>query len=145
MELLKRSNRSLKTCLFGYPEWQTMAKEHLKQFFTVNTYFYASFYTNNLLPAARKFEKTYQNTYHKMMEARYPKHGMLGYDTGFYFLKGLATYGSRFNAEANKLPIQSVQTGFSMKRVNNWGGFINQKVFFIHYTSNSEVEKNDFD
>lgn len=145
MELVKRNNRSMNICMFGYPEWQTMTKEHLKQFFTINTFFYTSFYTNNLLPTARTFEREYQNTYHKMMEPRYPKYGMLGYDTGFYFLKGLSAYGNRFDQESHKMSIRSVQTGFLMKRVNNWGGFINQKVFFIHYNTNSQVEKNDFD
>ena len=145
MELLKRNNRSMAICLFGYPEWQTMTKEHLKQFFAVSTYFYTSFYTNSLLPEARRFDKEYHNTYRKVMEDRYPKYGMLGYDTGFYFLKGIAKCGSRFDEDINRLPFNPVQTGFLMKRVNNWGGFINQKVFFIHYATNSEVERNDFD
>lgn len=145
LELLKRNNRSMAICLFGYPEWQTMTKEHLKQFFAVSTYFYTSFYTNSLLPEARRFDKEYHNTYHKMMEDRYPKYGMLGYDTSFYFLRGISICGNRFDEDVNKLSFNPVQTGFLMKRVNNWGGFINQKVFFIHYATNSEVQRNDFD
>lgn len=145
LELLKRNNRSMAICLFGYPEWQTMTKEHLKQFFAISTYFYTSFYTNSLLPEARRFDKEYHNIYRKMMEDRYPKYGMLGYDTGFYFLRGISICGNRFDEDVNKLSFNPVQTGFLMKRVNNWGGFINQKVFFIHYATNSEVQRNDFD
>jgi len=29
--------------------------------------------------------------------------------------------------------------------VNNWGGFINKKVFFIHFTKDHELIKMDFD
>lgn len=145
MELLVRNNRSSNICLFGYPEWQTLTKEHLKQFFAVNTYFYSSFYTNNLLPEAKRFERSYRNCYHKLMADRYPKFGMLGFDTGYFFLKGLSQYGSSFEKNVDKMRIIPIQTGFLFKRVNNWGGFINQKVFFVHYTPQSEVVKIDFD
>lgn len=145
LELLKRNNRNMKMCLFGYPEWQTMTKEHLKQFFAIDTYFYSTFYTNNIMQSSRNYERLFKNTYHKMMEERYPKYGILGYDTGLYFLQGLATYGNNFDEEADNMKTKAVQTGFLMKRVNNWGGFINQKIFFIHYKTNTIVEKIDFD
>ena len=38
--------------LFGYPEWQTYTDDHLANFFELDTYFYSSFYTNNLFPEA---------------------------------------------------------------------------------------------
>ena len=38
--------------LFGYPEWQTYTDDHLSNFFELDTYFYTSFYTNILFPAA---------------------------------------------------------------------------------------------
>jgi LysM repeat protein len=145
MELLKRNNRSMKLCLFGYPEWQTMTKEHLKQLFAIDTYFYSAFFTNNIMQSSRNFEKLFKSTYHKMMEERYPKYGILGYDTGLYFLKGLSTFGNQFDDEADNVKTKSIQTGFYMKRVNNWGGFINQKIFFIHYNTNSIVEKIEFE
>jgi LysM repeat protein len=145
LQLLIRTTHSTTIRLFGYPEWQTMTKEHLKQFFEVNTYFYSLFYTNHLLPEAKAFEKNYRNWYHKVMANSYPKYGMLGYDTALFFLKGLSTYGSAFDANIGKLKPTPVQTGFYFKRVNNWGGFINQKVFFVHYSPQSEVTKIDFD
>jgi hypothetical protein len=79
------------------------------------------------------------------MESRYPKYGMLGFDTGFFFLKGLSQYGYSFDQNAHKMNISPVQTGFSFERINNWSGFINHKVFFIHYTPQSQVIKLDFD
>lgn len=145
LELLARHNRSSNISLFGYPEWQTMTKEHIKQFFAINTYFYTAFYTNDILPEARQFEHNYRGWYHKMMEVRYPRYGMLGFDTSFFFLKGLHEYGGHLENNVNKLQVRPVQSGLLFKRVNNWGGFINQKVFFVHYTSSSEVSKIDFD
>lgn len=131
--------------LFGYPEWQTYTKDHLDAFFELDTYFYSSFYTNNLLPSAVHFTKSYQKWYGKDMDERYPKFGMLGFDTGYFFLKGLSNYGSEFEKDIQQLDLIPIQTGFKFQRVNNWGGFINRKVFFVHFTKNFELLKLDFD
>ena len=131
--------------LFGYPEWQTYTNDHLEAFFELDTYFYSSFYTNNLLPAAVNFTKNYRKWYGKDMDERYPKYGMLGFDTGYYFLKGLADYGTDFEKNMQRMQLIPIQTGFKFQRVNNWGGFINKKVFFVHFTKNYELVKLDFD
>jgi LysM repeat protein len=131
--------------LFGYPEWQTYTKDHLSVFFELDTYFYTSFYTNNLLAAPRSFNANFRRWYGKDMEDRYPKYGMLGFDTGFFFLKGLALYGSGLENNLDKMRLTPIQTGFKFDRVNNWGGFINRKVFFVRFTPQFELIKLDFD
>ena len=131
--------------LFGYPEWQTYTKDHLEAFFELDTYFYSSFYTNNLLPAAVRFTNSYRRWFAKDMEERYPKYGMLGFDTGYYFLKGLSDYGSDFEKKQQLMNLTPIQTGFKFQRVNNWGGFINKKVFFVRFNRNYELLKLDFD
>lgn len=143
--LTVRENPEVSIHLFGYPEWQTYTKDHLETFFELDTYFYSSFYTNNLLPAAISFTKNYRRWYNKEMDERYPKYGMLGFDTAYFFLKGLSCYGSNFENEMQKMNIVPIQTGFKFQRVNNWGGFINKKVFFVHFTKNFELKKLDFD
>ena len=140
-----RQNPETSIHLFGYPEWQTYTKDHLDAFFELDTYFYSSFYTNNLLPSAAEFTQNYRRWFGKDMEERYPKYGMLGFDTGYYFLKGLSKYGTTFEENLNRFNVSSIQTGFKFQRVNNWGGFINRKVFFVHFTKNYELLKLDFD
>ena len=44
-----------------------------------------------------------------------------------------------------KFAVTVVQTGFKFERVNNWGGFINRKVFFVHFTKDFELIKLDFE
>ena len=145
LTLLVREQPESRFHLFGYPECQTYTKDHLEAFFELDTYFYSSFYTNNLLPAAINFTKSYRRWYGKEMDERYPKFGMLGFDTGYFFLKGLARYGSSFEKNMQGLDLIPIQTGFKFQRVNNWGGFINKKVFFVHFTKNFELVKLDFD
>ena len=48
-------------------------------------------------------------------------------------------------AKLNKVTVTPIQTGFKFERVNNWGGFINRKVFFVHFTKNYELIKLDFE
>ena len=145
LTLLVRESPESRVHLFGYPEWQTYTKDHLESFFELDTYFYSSFYTNNLLPAAINFTRSYRKWYGKEMDERYPKYGMLGFDTGYFFLKGLSHYGSAFETNMQKLNLIPIQTGFKFQRVNNWGGFINKKVFFVHFTKEFELVKLDFD
>ena len=140
-----RDNPDYRMQLFGYPEWQTYTNDHLASFYELDTYFYSSFYTNNLFPEAIRFSSAYRKWYSKNMSNTFPKYGMLGFDTGYFFLKGLSQYGSNLEDKLNKVTVTPIQTGFKFERVNNWGGFINRKVFFVHFTKNYELIKLDFE
>ena len=88
--LLVRDTPEQNIHLFGYPEWQTYTRDHLESFFELDTYFYSSFYTNTLFPAAIQFTNNYHKWYSKDLVSKFPSYGMLGFDTGFFFLKGLS-------------------------------------------------------
>jgi LysM repeat protein len=145
LKILVRENTDARISLFGYPEWQTCISDNLDNFFELDTYFYSSFYTSNLLPAAKAFNQAYRKWYSKEMLASYPKYGMLGYDTALFFLTGLNKYGSGLEYNLSSPEFIPVQTGFKFERVSNWGGFVNKKVFFIHFTKNFELIKLDFE
>jgi LysM repeat protein len=145
LKILVKENQEASIHLFGYPEWQTYTKDHLDDFFELDTYFYSSFYTNNLLSAAIRFTNSYRKWYSKDMANTYPKYGMLGFDTGFFFLKGLADYGSGLEQNLSRIKPTPIQTGFKFERVNTWGGFVNKKVFFVRFTKDFELVKLDFE
>ena len=145
LSLMVREHPEHRIHLFGYADWQTYTKDHLDAFFELDTYFYSSFYTNNLLPAAVHFTQRYQQWYGKDMDERYPKFGMLGFDTGYFFFIFLSCYGSELEKDIQQLDLVPIQTGFKFQRVNNWGGFINRKVFFVHFTKEYQLVKLDFD
>ena len=131
--------------LFGYPEWQTYTNDHLDDFYTFDTYFYTSFYANNLSVNVVNFQNAFRQWYHKEILNTYPKYAILGYETAYYILKGLSLYGNKLEKNLDKIQVTPIQTSFKFERVNNWGGFINKKVFFIHFTQNHELIKIDFD
>ncbi len=145
MIVTSREHPNYNMKLFGYPEWQTYTHDHLSSFFELDTYFYSSFYTNNLFPAAIQFTQNYRRWFSKDMANTYPKYGMLGFDMAYFFLQGLHKYGSNFEENMNQMLVTPIQTGFKFERVNNWGGFINRKVFFVNFTKNYELIKLDFE
>ena len=63
----------------------------------------------------------------------------------YFFLKGLAQQGNKLEDNLDRISVTPIQTGFKFQRVNNWGGFINQKVFFVHFTKDYELIKMDFE
>lgn len=142
---IRRERPGYSMNLFGYPEWQTYTNDYLASFYEIDTYFYSSFYTNNLFPAAVNFTHAYRRWYSKDMANIYPKYGMLGYDTGYFFLKGLSKYGNKMEENLGSIHVTPIQTGFKFERVNNWGGFINRKVFFVHFSKDYELIKLDFE
>lgn len=142
--IVKRENPTTEIKLFGYPEWQTYTQDHLNNIHELDTYFYSTFYSNNLFESTAKFSALFRKSYSKMLAPTYPKYGILGFDTGYQFLKALATYGTIVDNNINNIPFRPIQNGFKFARVNNWGGFVNKKVFFIHYSDNNELEKLDF-
>ena len=87
----------------------------------------------------------FRRWYGKDMMDRYPKYGMLGFDTGYFFLSGLSRYGSALEDNVGRINLVPMQTGFKFQRVNNWGGFVNKKVFFVRFCKNYEIIKMDFD
>ena len=145
LTMLVREAPDQRVHLFGYPEWQTYTLDHLEKFFELDVYFYSSFYMNTLFPAAIQFTNAYHKWYSKDLISKYPNYAMLGFDTGFFFLKGLSRFGSELENNLPKMNLTPIQTGFLFERVNNWGGFINNKVFFINLTQKFELEKHDFE
>lgn len=146
LQILNRSKApEIETHLFGYPKYQIYAADHLEEFYEVDTWFYSWFYTNNMLQESVDFNSLFRRSFSRQMMVSYPSFAPYGYDTGYYFLKGLATYGKDFENHLNDLQTDPVHMGFKFERVNNWGGFINRKVFFIHFSNNYKVEKIDYD
>lgn len=128
--------------LFGYPEWQTYTRECLDDFFALNTYIYSNFYADNLSADVSNFYTNYKSWYSKSLINIFPKYGILGFDTGMFFLGAIHKYGANFEDHLDKIGYKSMQTDFDFHRVNNWGGFINTNIFIVHYQNDYNVTRN---
>lgn len=131
------------TRLFGYPEWQTYSEEIQREYQKFGTYFYSAFYVDENASDARAFMEDFRKWYHRGLINTYPKYGMLGYDTGLYFITALRRYGVNFEQHIDQIRIRPVQFAFNFERVNNWGGFINTGLYLVHYNTNGTIVKTD--
>ena len=131
--------------LFGYPEWQVYAQQTREQLYEVDTYFYATFFSHFSLPEAARFQNDFIRWYNRDLQKIYPRYGMLGYDIGYKFLLATTLYGRELPLKINELQTSPLQSGFKFERMDNNGGMMNKKLFFIHYTREYNIEKIDLD
>lgn len=138
---LKDERPDLSITLFGYPEWQTYTKEYLNNFYKLNTVIFTRFYANPTEYDWKEFQKKFYFWYNKDMINANPKYGLLGFDTGMYFLNALKRYGKKFEDHLGHLESSSIQTDFKFQRINNWSGFINKSLYFVYFTPSYTIEK----
>ena len=131
--------------LFGYPEWQIHAKDTRELMYEADTYFYATFYSHYALPRVAEFQDEFIRWYDRDIQNIYPRYGMLGYDTGYFFLLAASLYGNRMYENINQTPFNPVQSDFKFERISDKDGFINKKFFFIHFSPEYYIDKIDFD
>ena len=131
--------------LFGYPEWQIHAKDTRELMYEVDTYFYATFYSHYALPRVAEFQEDFIRWYNRGIQNIYPRYGMLGYDTGYFFLLAASLYGNRMHEKIEQIPFNPVQSDFKFERISGKDGFINKKFFFIHFCPEYYIDKMDFD
>ena len=131
--------------LFGYPEWQIHAKDTRELMYEVDTYFYATFYSHYALPRVAEFQEDFIKWYNRSIQNIYPRYGMLGYDTGYFFLLAASLYGNQMHEKINLTPFNPVQSDFKLERISDKDGFINKKFFFIHFCPEYYIDKMDFE
>ncbi len=119
--------------MFGYPEWQTYTRDALDDLFALDTYIYTNFYADNMSNEVSKFYSKYKVWFSKNPINTFPKYSILGFDTGMFFFGAINKYGREFEEHLDKINYKSIQTGFEFVRPNNWGGYINTKLFIVHY------------
>jgi LysM repeat protein len=144
LKIVTGADPRLSVSLFGYPSWQVYSTDHASDFFHLNATFYSIFYANPTSSKVKSFQNNYHRWYSKEMINTFPKFGMLGYDTGTFFVQLLNKYGTSYDVNINKLNVTSVQTDFYFERVNNWGGFINTNIYMVEYNPNFTITSNRF-
>lgn len=140
---IAEANPEFGLTLYGYPEWQIYMRECLDDFYALNTYIFSNFYADNISPDVNNFYTKYKIWYSKTLINSFPKYGILGFDTGMYFLGAMHKYGANFEDNLQKIRYKSLQTDFDFHRVNNWGGFINTHLFLVHFRPNYTITRDE--
>jgi LysM repeat protein len=139
LRTIRKNHPEYQISLFGYPRWQTYGSKYSDSFFQLHTSFFSVFYANLTSPEVKDFYNTFYRWYGRSISNNFPKFGILGYDTGMYFIQAAYMYGTAFESEINRLKYKGIQTDFYFERVNNWGGFINTNLFIVDYNPDYSI------
>ena len=139
LKAAKEKNPKLSISLFGHPSWQVYTAKYSADFFRLNANFYTIFYADPTSSAIKSFHNKYNSWYSRELINRFPKYGILGYDTGMFFIQLLNRYGTSYDVNINKLKYKGVQTDFHFERVNNWSGFINTNTYFVEFGADYKI------
>jgi len=136
------SNPQLQVSLFGYSRWQESGANFLSDLLRFNATFFSVFYVNTGSEKFKSFYGNYFRWYSKELINVYPKYGLLGYDTGMFFVQALnnCVNALAFNMHTFKHP--GIQIDFNFERVSNRGGFINTNVYFVSFLPNGTIVYN---
>lgn len=126
--------------LFGYPEWQTYTHEY-SQLHKYNTYLYSIFYLDEKQYKVQSVKEQYTRWYNKNIINSYPRFAFLGYDVATFFMTAVHKYGANFENNIHEVHVPILQAAACFERENDKGGYINTGIFFVHYKTDSSVEK----
>src|SRR5574344_102647 len=121
--------------LFGYTEWQTYTAAHLDEFYKYDTYIPTTFYRNPLSTKVGKIEKQYRWWFKGDMMQTFPRFALTGFDYGYFFIRGISLYGSRFTGARGTVGYTPLQSPLCFERIGV-GGYLNRSLMFIHYNYN---------
>jgi LysM repeat protein len=142
LKVFAEQNPEYFVSLFGYSRWQIHAQQALaNDFFRLNTSFFSGFYTNSVNEDVQTFYKTFYKWYGRTVANSVPHYGILGYDTGMFFILALDRFGASFDKNIDSFKYDGIQTCFHFERVNNWSGFVNTGLYFVNYNSDASVTK----
>lgn len=135
------NNPQYAVSLFGYPSWITQINDYLNEFYKLDTYMFSRFYTSSADSRKQDFDMKFHYWYNDEMMNASPQYGLLGFDTGLYFLSAIAQNGKNFANYDLTASSNALQTDFKFERINNWSGFINKSFYFIHFTPYMVIQK----
>ena len=138
LKKLKNENPLFELAVVGYPEWTVYMEDWKQDFHIINAHFYSRVFINTDDEKNKQFNEEFQKWYGEELVSSTPVFGYLGYDTGLYFLRELCKNGKDFNQNATEYV--GLQSAFNFGRVNNWGGFVNQSLYLIHFDSYNNIE-----
>ncbi|MBR1682184.1 MAG: hypothetical protein IJ700_02315 [Bacteroidaceae bacterium] len=137
----QRAHSEYELALFGYPAWQTYTQQLLPDFYQLNTYAYTTFYRNPLSQRNEAFDRQFMNWFHTPMSNTFPRYALMGFDLGYFFLRGLAIYGrDRLTDAITQVPARPYQHPFHFEQSGDGNGYVNTFVELIHYTPQQSIE-----
>lgn len=126
-------NAKYRISLLGHQEWLTLASELKAQFYTLDTYIYSRWWLNPNNASTKALAREYKHWFKEDMPTKMPSVPVIGFDSSYFMIKGLSEYGTTFAYNLEKMDVKPAQSFMEYERANDWSGFLNQKIGFVHF------------
>ncbi len=127
------ANPKYRISLLGFQEWLSLASELKTQFYALDTYIFSRWWLNPNNASTKALSRSYKHWFKEDMTTKMPSVPVIGFDSSFFMMKGMADYGSTFAYNLDKMDVKPAHSFMEYERINNWSGFLNQKIGFIHF------------
>ena len=143
--LLKRFIKALKEvkkerfdcdlALVAYPEYVLYLKDHQTDLQDVDTWMFTRFFNAKGF-RTRDLEAAYKSNFGGEPLQAIPHMAIFGYDMGMYLLKSLCVDGC---IDEETPMYKGIQNSFEWQRTNNWSGYTNQAIEFVHFSTDHQI------
>lgn len=139
IESFKERAPFAEVAVIGRPNWITFEGATAERMHSNDAMIPSRFHFDTTTARGKKFIADYTALFGTPPLKSYPVYSVSGYDVAGYFLPASAATGGDFNGDIPEY--DALQTDFDIRRVSNWGGFINPICYVVRYTPFGTVEK----
>lgn len=125
--------------VIGRPNWILFTDELGDKFHEYNIIIPTRIWLDTESSIWTDFENKYLDAYDGYPVKSLPNFAATGYDIASYFLPATVYSGGDFNNIPPVNEFLPIQSKFNLKRVNNWGGFINNMGYLIIFKDDGTV------
>ena len=137
---IKEANPVAEITIMGRPSWVTITDAYRDRFRDADIIVPARCWLDTESNEGKHFVDDFNELYDQDPIKSFPNFAASGYDIANYFINATAKNGGDFNQQVNdKMP--GIQTDFNLKRVSNWGGFLNPVAYMLKFRQSGYVDK----
>ena len=124
--------------LIAYPEYVLYLKDYQTDLQDVDTWMFTRFFNAKGF-RTRDLESAYKTNFGGEPLQAVPNMAIYGYDTGLYLLHSLGVDGI---IDEETPQYRGIQTSYRWERGDNWSGYTNQAIEFIHFSPDHQITVN---
>jgi LysM repeat protein len=121
----------------GMHEWGRFTYVNVEFFHNLQLHYSSPFFVDYSNPEVRQFLKSFRHRY----KAEPEEYGFLGFDTFYYFLSAMKTFGPDFKNCLPYLQVKLTQGDFLFRKISEYGGFENHGLSIIRYNKDYTIVK----
>lgn len=126
--------------VIGRPSWITMTEQFRDKFNAAEIIIPARCWFDPESDEGKRFNEEFADYFESSPLRSFPNFAVSGYDIARYFIEATAANGGDFNRDI-RIDSHGLQTDFDLKRVSNWGGFLNPVAYLVKFRPYGFVEK----